>query len=126
MALRELPLNAAPTPAFPVASPCAAPRARYPDTLLEARAQRQFTLADFTIPRKGGGLIGSGRFGQVLKVADNVTRRALVLKRVSKRTLVEEGAVRQFQREVEIHARLQHPHIIRMYAYFHDEDNCEY
>jgi serine/threonine protein kinase len=33
--------------------------------------------------------------------------------------------VRQFQREVEIHCRLNHPNIIRMYAYFHDQDSCE-
>jgi aurora kinase len=99
-------------------------RARYPETLLDARAARAFSLADFTIPRKGGGLIGTGRFGQVLKVQENASRRMLVLKRVSKQALVDEGAVRQFQREVEVHARLQHEHIIRMYAYFHDAESC--
>ena len=102
-----------------------APPACYPDSLLSARAARRFTLNDFTIPRKGGH-IGSGRFGQVLRVMENSSRRSLVLKRVSKQALVDEGAVRQFQREVEIHSRVRHPNIIRMYAYFHDAESCEY
>jgi hypothetical protein len=101
------------------------PPACYPDSLLSARAARRFTLNDFTIPRKGGH-IGSGRFGQVLRVMENSSRRSLVLKRVSKQALVDEGAVRQFQREVEIHSRVRHPNIIRMYAYFHDAESCEY
>ena len=98
--------------------------ARYPDSLLAARAARCFTLSDFTIPRKGGH-IGSGRFGQVLRVVENSSRRPLVLKRVSKQALVDEGAVRQFQREVEIHSRVRHPNVIRMYAYFHDTESCK-
>ncbi len=119
-------VNAPAAPAYGACAPAPAPAPppRYPETLLDARAARAFSLADFTIPRKGGGLIGSGRFGQVLKVQENATRRTLVLKRVSKQALVDEGAVRQFQREVEIHCRLQHPHIIRMYAYFHDAEHC--
>jgi len=48
----------------------------------------------------------------------------LVLKKVSKKGLVEEGAVRQFQREVEIHCRIHHSNIIKMFAYFHDAGNC--
>lgn len=56
---------------------------------------------------------------------ENASRRQLVLKAVSKRALIEEGALRQFQREVEIHCRVQHPHIVRMYAYFHDAESCE-
>ena len=96
----------------------------YPDSLLLARAARRFTLNDFTIPSKGGH-IGSGRFRQVLSVKENLSQRSLVLKRVSKQALVDEGAVRQFQREVEIHSRVLHPNIIRMYAYFHDAESCE-
>jgi serine/threonine protein kinase len=30
----------------------------------------------------------------------------------------------QFQREVEIHCRIHHPNITKMYAYFHDASNC--
>lgn len=47
-----------------------------------------------------------------------------MLKKVSKKGLIEEGAVRQFQREVEIHCRIHHPNITKMYAYFHDASNC--
>ena len=62
--------------------------------------------------------------GQVLRVVERASRAQLVLKKVSKQALLEEGAVRQFQREVEIHCRLFHPHIARMFAYFHDEASC--
>ena len=60
----------------------------------------------------------------MLRAVDRASRTPLVLKRVAKQALLEEGAVRQFQREVEIHCRLFHPHIVRMYAYFHDAENC--
>jgi hypothetical protein len=108
---------------FSTAPFAAAAEARYPESLLPTRSSRRFTLNDFTIPRKGGH-IGSGRFGQVLRVTENSSKRALVLKRVSKQALVDEGAVRQFQREVEIHCRVRHPNIIRMFAYFHDAESC--
>ena len=103
---------------------CAAaqPLARYPDTLLAQRLQRSFSLSDFTLSRNGA--LGSGRFGTVHKVVETRSRCALVLKKVCKKALVEEDAVRQFQREVEIHSRLRHPHIVRMYAYFHDAASC--
>lgn len=58
------------------------------------------------------------------KVVENRSGRTLVLKKVSKKGLIEEGAVRQFQREVEIHCRIHHPNITKMYAYFHDASNC--
>jgi len=57
-------------------------------------------------------------------VGENRSGRTLVLKKVSKEGLIEEGAVRQFQREVEIHCRIHHPNITKMYAYFHDASNC--
>jgi len=60
----------------------------------------------------------------VHKVVENRSGRTLVLKKVSKKGLIEEGAVRQFQREVEIHCRIHHPNITKMYAYFHDASNC--
>lgn len=96
--------------------------ARYPDTLLAQRRERSFTLDDFTVARNGA--LGSGRFGTAHKVIEKRSRRTLVLKKVSKKGLIEEDAVRQYQREVEIHSRLRHPHIVRMYAYFHDAASC--
>lgn len=47
------------------------------------------------------------------------------LKQVNKRALEDEGVVRQFQREVETHVRLDHAHILKMFAYFHDACYCE-
>lgn len=47
-----------------------------------------------------------------------------MLKAIKKEDIIAEGFYRQFQREVETHCRLSHPHIIRLYAYFHDDVNC--
>lgn len=95
----------------------------YPESLLSARrCGRCYSLADFFVPKVG--LLGQGQFGQVMKVMERASKRQLVLKKLSKQALLDEGAVRQFQREVEIHSRLFHPHIVRMYAYFHDAECC--
>ncbi len=65
------------------------------------------------------------RAGEVYKVRERVSRKVLVIKQVSKQALLDEGVVRQFQREVETHVRLDHAHVIKMFAYFHDQDYCE-
>ncbi len=62
--------------------------------------------------------------GEVFKVRETRSRRVLVVKQVKKAALLEEGVVRQFQREVETHVRLDHPNILRCFAYFHDEHFC--
>ena len=52
-------------------------------------------------------------------------KRILVLKVVDKHAILEEGVKPQLQREVEVHTRLVHPNILRMYAYFTDESSGE-
>ena len=109
--------------ASPAAGAGAAAPPCYPDSLLSARrCGRCYSLADFFVPKVG--VLGQGQFGQVLRVVERASKRQLVLKKLSKQALLDEGAVRQFQREVEIHSRLFHPHIVRMFAYFHDAESC--
>lgn len=47
-----------------------------------------------------------------------------MLKSLEKDAILAENVHKQFQREVEVHCRLSHPNICRMYAYFHDDRNC--
>jgi serine/threonine protein kinase len=63
------------------------------------------------------------RAGTVFRVRERRSRRILVLKAISKRAVLEEDVKAQLQREIEVHARLVHPHIVRLYAYFTDADN---
>lgn len=62
--------------------------------------------------------------GKVYKAREKRSRQVVVLKTVEKAQVLDEGVVRQLQREVETHARLDHAHILKMYAYFHDEQRC--
>lgn len=96
---------------------------RYPDSLLNLRQQQCFTVQDFDTTTKR---LGMGKFGEVFKVREKRSRKVLVIKQVQKQALLDEGVVRQFQREVETHVRLDHPNIIKMYSYFHDEYCCTY
>ena len=45
----------------------------------------------------------------------------MALKVCYKKILEQEQVTQQLRREVEIHSRLRHPNIIRLYSYFHDE-----
>ena len=110
-------------------SSAAAPAAEYPATLLALRRAPRgaspwsgaFSLEDFDVVPKP---LGAGKFGKVFRARERRSRRVVCLKQVEKRALLEEGVVRQFQREVETHARLHHAHVLRMFAYFHDEAHC--
>ena len=102
-------------------APAASAAPRYPDSLLDARRARCFSIDDFELVRAP---LGAGKFGRVFKAREKHSRRVVCLKQVEKRSLIEEGVVRQFEREVETHARLNHRHVLRMFAYFHDAEHC--
>ena len=48
-------------------------------------------------------------------------KAVVALKVCYKKILEQEQVTQQLRREVEIHSRLRHPNIIRLYSYFHDE-----
>lgn len=81
----------------------------------------QFQLEDFQL----GPKLGSGLFGHVYKArtlidAASGQMKVVALKTVFKSSLEEENDFVQLKREVEIHTRLRHENILRMYSYFHD------
>lgn len=78
---------------------------------------RRFTVDDFEVGRRP---IGQGKFGTVFRVRERASRRILVLKVINKRAILDEDVKPQLQREVEVHTRLVHPNIVRMFAYFTD------
>ena len=45
----------------------------------------------------------------------------LALKTLYKSEIVENKVEKQVRREIEIQQNLRHPHILRLYGYFHDE-----
>ncbi|CAI5509741.1 unnamed protein product [Closterium sp. Naga37s-1] len=78
---------------------------------------RRWSLDDFEVIRP----LGRGKFGTVFMARDRESGRAVALKAVSKREVREEGLQEQLRREIEIHAHLRHPHVLRLYGYFYDQ-----
>lgn len=76
-----------------------------------------FSLQSFEVGKK----LGRGKFGQVYAVREKRTGFICALKSMKISELKDYRHERQFLREVEIHANLLHPNILRLYGYFHDK-----
>lgn len=78
--------------------------------------RKQWSLADFDIGRP----LGKGKFGNVYLAREKKSKFILALKVLFKSQLQKSGVEHQLRREIEIQAHLRHPHILRLYGYFHD------
>jgi aurora kinase A len=79
---------------------------------------RSLQISDFEV----GRVLGEGLFGRVYLARTKNEKKIMALKVLYKKTLEKENVVPQLKQEVEIHSRLKHPNIVRMYSYFHDHD----
>ena len=69
--------------------------------------------------------IGKGGFGSVWKVRHKITKQIFAIKVINKDSIVKQNMVEQTNREIEIMYKLDHPHIIKLYSHFEDdEDFC--
>ena len=69
--------------------------------------------------------IGKGGFGSVWKVRHKITKQIFAIKVINKESIVKQKMVEQTNREIEIMYKLDHPHIIKLYSHFEDdEDFC--
>ncbi|KAG0174972.1 hypothetical protein DFQ30_001447 [Apophysomyces sp. BC1015] len=88
------------------------------DTARKTRWEyKQWTLDDFDIGRS----LGKGKFGHVYLAREKKSGYVVALKVLYKSELENSGVETQLRREVEIQKQLKHPHILRLYGYFHDE-----
>ncbi|KAJ2215157.1 spindle assembly checkpoint kinase [Coemansia sp. RSA 487] len=78
---------------------------------------RRWCLSDFDI----GRVLGKGKFGRAYLAREKNTNFICALKVLFKSELQESKIEKQLRREVEIQTHLRHPHILRLYGYFHDE-----
>ena len=67
--------------------------------------------------------LGKGGFGHVWKVRHKVTGKIYAIKVISKDYIRNENIIEQINREIEIMYRTDHPHIIKLYNHYEDEDN---
>ncbi|KAH9950636.1 kinase-like protein [Amylocystis lapponica] len=79
---------------------------------------REWHLTDFDIGRP----LGKGKFGRVYMVrTKSEPHYILALKCLYKSEIVQSKVEKQIRREIEIQQNLRHPHVLRLYGYFHDE-----
>ena len=80
-----------------------------------APSEEPLTLASFEI----GRALGAGQFGRVF-LARHPTLGLVALKVLSKGALARAGAAHLLRREIEVHSRLRHPHVLPFLGCFHD------
>jgi hypothetical protein len=61
------------------------------------------------------GLLGSGGMGTVYRIEHRITRRVEAMKVLPLGLASDAEQERRFEREIQVHARLQHPHIAALY-----------
>ncbi|KZT28806.1 other/AUR protein kinase [Neolentinus lepideus HHB14362 ss-1] len=87
-------------------------------SVIEHQPTREWHLTDFDIGRP----LGKGKFGRVYMVRTKCEPKYIVaLKTLYKSEIIESRVEKQIRREIEIQQNLRHPHILRLYGYFHDE-----
>ena len=79
-------------------------------------ADKVWSLNDFEI----GKPLGKGKFGSVYLAREKKSKFIVALKILFKSQLVKSNVEHQLRREIEIQSHLRHPHILRLYGYFHD------
>jgi len=72
---------------------------------------------DFGNPPKP---IGQGRFGHVYAAKERRSGKEVGIKVLFKKELETCGVVKQLRQEIEVHCRLRHPNIVRMFGWFQD------
>ncbi|RUS78227.1 hypothetical protein EGW08_013996 [Elysia chlorotica] len=73
-------------------------------------------LSDFDIGRP----LGKGKFGNVYLAREKKSKYIVALKMMFKSQLVQAGVEHQLRREIEIQCHLRHPHVLKLFGYFHD------
>ncbi|KAI8045628.1 aurora kinase C [Drosophila gunungcola] len=81
------------------------------------KPKKTWELNNFDI----GRLLGRGKFGNVYLAREKESQFVVALKVLFKRQVGESKVEHQVRREIEIQSHLRHPHILRLYAYFHDD-----
>jgi serine/threonine protein kinase len=67
--------------------------------------------------------LGKGGFGHVWKVRHKESGKIYAIKVINKDYIRKENMVEQINREIEIMYKVDHPHIIKLYNHYEDDDN---
>ena len=67
--------------------------------------------------------MGKGRFGDVFLAREKISDYIVALKVLNKFEIQRLGAEKLIVREINIHSILDHENIIKLYGFFHDDEN---
>lgn len=82
-----------------------------------SKSHRLFSFLDFEI----GTYLGGGRFGKVYLAREKSSGFLVAIKRISKKETLRSNNERQLAEEITIQSNLNHPNVLKLYTYFHDE-----
>jgi serine/threonine protein kinase len=89
-----------------------------PDQAAMLERRGSWSLNDFDI----GPKLGEGQFGKIYLCREKTTKYAVVLKLIAKEAVIHNALVHQIQREIELHMYCKHRNIVRLLAYFWDDE----
>ncbi|OMJ82312.1 hypothetical protein SteCoe_17027 [Stentor coeruleus] len=96
-------------------------RKLFPSPSVLNGAEKEPNVSDFESLTKKA--IGEGAFGEVYKVRHKVSRELYAIKVVNKKKVTDANLLPQLRREIRIMYSLNHPHIVKLYNHFEDDDN---
>ncbi|XP_025422209.1 serine/threonine-protein kinase Aurora-2-like [Sipha flava] len=85
--------------------------------LTNKKEEMKWSLDNFDI----GRALGKGKFGNVYLAREKSSGFIVALKVLFKTQILKANVEHQLKREIEIQTHLRHPHIVRMFGYFHDD-----
>jgi hypothetical protein len=80
---------------------------------------KKFKIDDFELGMK----LGKGKFGNVYLAREKATNYIVALKILNKLEVQRLTSERLIVREIKIHSFVDHPNIIKLYGFFHDDQN---
>lgn len=80
--------------------------------------EKFLSIDDFEL----GKQLGRGKFGQVWLARERNKGYIVALKIIKRKEITTKETAKQLRREIEIHSRLKHKNILRMYGYFYDSE----
>ncbi|CDW54620.1 Pkinase domain containing protein [Trichuris trichiura] len=86
---------------------------------VQSGGKAEWSMKDFEIGRP----LGKGKFGRVYLARERKSKFIIALKMLSKAQIVKSGVEKQLIREIDIQTHVNHPNVLRLYGWFHDEQH---
>mmetsp|Transcript_20289 Transcript_20289/g.17518 ORF Transcript_20289/g.17518 Transcript_20289/m.17518 type:complete len:145 (+) Transcript_20289:71-505(+) len=86
--------------------------------------KKKKSLDDFEVVEGKTGQLGKGSFATVKLVKEKENPNKLyAMKIINKKDVFEHSSPEYLKREIKVHKKLDHPHIVKLKHYFEDKEN---